>query len=589
MAEPTIQLGGGNWAGKTDNLLGYYKEGERFYKQDFTFSRSTTGTYTDKEGYIQEMPYNLLTYSEDFSNSGWSKGDVTISAKETISPDGQLNAYKITDNTNNARHRLSDAVTLSSSTAKFTSSVFLKQGTHRYAFLNSSSGSNAYTIVVDLQNGIKTAETESGADNDFEIKYFENGWYRLSVTIVAASTTAFVQFGTAGSATPTYNNFIPTYAGSSEHIFVFGAQLNKGTSAKTYFPTTTRLNMPRVDYKDNSNGSLKLEPQSTNLITYSSDFSQWTKTSNASVTSNNTISPDGTLNADKINFLSATTGVSFVKAFFSNGKTYSVYVKYDNLQYIMVYADGLNGGRHIDIKNRIIGPNLGAAFNCTIEDVGNDWSKITMFGTSASGISFEIYSSNGTSYNPATVGSVYIWGAQVETGSYPTSIINTSGSSVTRNQDACTDGGDASRFNSSEGVLFAEIAALANDGTYRLISLSDGTETNRITFFYQNSPSNTIAVESAGSGTNLGIYGQSLTITNSNKIAIKYKANDCALWVNGVEVATDTSFAAFSSGTFTKLSFDRGDGIHDFYGKCNQIQVYNTALTDTELAALTTL
>ena len=59
MAEPTIQLGGGNWAGKTDNLLGYYKEGERFYKQDFTFSRSTTGTYTDSEGYIQEMPYNL--------------------------------------------------------------------------------------------------------------------------------------------------------------------------------------------------------------------------------------------------------------------------------------------------------------------------------------------------------------------------------------------------------------------------------------------------------------------------------------------------------------------------------------------------
>ena len=50
MAEPTIQLGGGNWAGKTDNLLGYYKEGERFYKQDFTFSRSTTGTYTDSGG-----------------------------------------------------------------------------------------------------------------------------------------------------------------------------------------------------------------------------------------------------------------------------------------------------------------------------------------------------------------------------------------------------------------------------------------------------------------------------------------------------------------------------------------------------------
>ena len=71
MAEPTIQLGGGNWAGKTDNLLGYYKEGERFYKQDFTFSRSTTGTYTDSDGYIQEMPYNKLLQSNTFDTS-WS-------------------------------------------------------------------------------------------------------------------------------------------------------------------------------------------------------------------------------------------------------------------------------------------------------------------------------------------------------------------------------------------------------------------------------------------------------------------------------------------------------------------------------------
>ena len=68
MAEPTIQLGGGNWAGKTDNLLGYYQEDGRFYKQDFTFSRSTTGTYTDSDGYIQEMPYNLLTFSNDFTD-----------------------------------------------------------------------------------------------------------------------------------------------------------------------------------------------------------------------------------------------------------------------------------------------------------------------------------------------------------------------------------------------------------------------------------------------------------------------------------------------------------------------------------------
>ena len=61
MAEPTIQLGGGNWAGKSGQLTWILPSRiKRFYAEDFTFSRSTTGTYTDSDGYIQEMPYNLL-------------------------------------------------------------------------------------------------------------------------------------------------------------------------------------------------------------------------------------------------------------------------------------------------------------------------------------------------------------------------------------------------------------------------------------------------------------------------------------------------------------------------------------------------
>ena len=92
MAEATIQLGGGNWAGKSDNLLGYYKEGERFYKQDFTFSRSTTGTYTDSDGYIQDMPYNKLLQSENFDSSSWGKTGVTVTANSVISPNGQTTA-----------------------------------------------------------------------------------------------------------------------------------------------------------------------------------------------------------------------------------------------------------------------------------------------------------------------------------------------------------------------------------------------------------------------------------------------------------------------------------------------------------------
>ena len=71
-----------------------------------------------------------------------------------------------------------------------------------------------------------------------------------------------------------------------------------------------------------------------------------------------------------------------------------------------------------------------------------------------------------------------------------------------------------------------------------------------------------------------------------NKIAVKYKVNDCAMWVNGTEY-TDTSFAAFSSSTLNALVFDRGDGTQNLFGKVKQLQVYKTALTDAQLTSLT--
>ena len=70
-----------------------------------------------------------------------------------------------------------------------------------------------------------------------------------------------------------------------------------------------------------------------------------------------------------------------------------------------------------------------------------------------------------------------------------------------------------------------------------------------------------------------------------NKISVKYKQNDFALWVNGFELATDTS--GITPIGLSELSFDRGDGALDFYGKTKEIGYYDTALTDEELEYLT--
>ena len=172
---------------------------------------------------------------------------------------------------------------------------------------------------------------------------------------------------------------------------------------------------------------------------------------------------------------------------------------------------------------------------------------------------------------------------QLEVGSYATSLIPTSGSSVTRNKDVFTRDGIVSLINSTEGVLFVELENITGtDATNKMISITDGSLTNKISLFVS---SNQISVESAGSGTNLGIYSKALQ-SGFNKIAVKYKVNDCALWVNGTEY-TDTSFAAFTSSTLNALVFDRGDGTQNLFGKVKQLQVYKTALTDAQLTSLT--
>jgi hypothetical protein len=177
---------------------------------------------------------------------------------------------------------------------------------------------------------------------------------------------------------------------------------------------------------------------------------------------------------------------------------------------------------------------------------------------------------------------VYVWGAQLEAGSYATSYIPTTTTTATRSAETCNNAGDVNTFNDSEGVLFAEISALANDGTFRFISLSDGTLSNRISLFF--STSNTLN----GSVNGISSIGGFVGIQNNNKVAFKYKSGDYALWVNGIEVATSIATTGNHSN-LDRLNFDFGQGSNDFYGNIKQIQYFDTALTDLELQQLTTL
>ena len=163
------------------------------------------------------------------------------------------------------------------------------------------------------------------------------------------------------------------------------------------------------------------------------------------------------------------------------------------------------------------------------------------------------------------------------------SLTPTQGSTVTRNADVCNNSGSAQDFNSEEGVLYAEIAALADDGTSRRISLSNGSTSNTVEILFQNTGTVSFQVKSGNSFQGGGTFN--LTQTEFNKIAVKYKANDLALWVNGLERSADNS--ANTPIGLLELAFDDGGGGSDFYGKTKDLKVFKRAMSDSELYLLT--
>jgi hypothetical protein len=335
-------------------------------------------------------------------------------------------------------------------------------------------------------------------------------------------------------------------------------------------------NVPRLDYTDGNCPSLLLEPQSTNLATRSEDFSNsaWVK-AESSIISNTETAPDGTLTADtlipNVSGNSTTAGnASTNNRLFANFGTVtditnSIYVK-------SVSGSTFNFSIYVQVND-----SIKSIKTVTVTD---KWQRVE---TSA------VLLSEGNRFTVCTEENLYIWGAQAEQSSVASSYIPTNGSTVTRLADRVTGAGDVNTFNNSEGVLYAEIAALSNDATNKAIAISDGSNTNRLLIFYSSS-GNKIVSLIVLAGVVQGSLNTTITdITQYAKVAFKYKENDFALWVNGVEVATDLSGSTFPASTLNILSYNSGAGGDLFYGKTKDLRVYNTALTDAELTELTTL
>ena len=235
---------------------------------------------------------------------------------------------------------------------------------------------------------------------------------------------------------------------------------------------------------------------------YSEDFSNaaWQK-SNITATPNSITSPDGTLNAYKLTKPTSSTPRLFELSVYPSTGVHTFTAFYKNLDgdSMLIRLDG--GGNTanctVDLTTNTLVNSGANIISSNITQLSDGWIRVSVTANILS-TSWVLDAVNLFSISVGS--SVYIWGAQLELGSYPTSYIPTSGSTVTRNQDIFTRDGIGSLINSTEGVLFVEMAALSDDLTYRMISLSDGTVDNSINIQYSG-VSNTIRarVENGGS------------------------------------------------------------------------------------------
>ena len=390
----------------------------------------------------------------------------------------------------------------------------------------------------------------------------------------------------------TYGAYV-TVTGNSPYFYIRGSNTD---GEVTFIDNVSVKEYLGQEVVPNSGcGSWLFEPQSTNLLEYSENFisGNW-QTDDVTISSDLSVSPSGESYSSivVVNTVASRHNIKRTKAGV-NTATLSIFAKAKELNYIQIASANTTGQfANFDLSNGTIG-SVGSSFsNAKIENYGNGWYRCSVVSDNQYNQAIFSLVTSATSpwlqswTSANNTDGLYIWGAMLDENPYVTSYIPSNGSTVTRNQDLCTNGGSLATINSTEGTLYFEGAVLSNDGTDRVFSLNSGSFNNRVQIGY-TAVSNqlTVIVQSNGA-----IYFNATTTladaTQINKIAVKYSLNNFSLWINGVEAATDTS--GNTPVGLNNLDFNISN-VANFFGKTKAVAVWKEALSDAELTELTTI
>lgn len=531
---------------------------------DLTWTRATDATRVNKDGYVERVCWNLLSYSEEFDNASWNKTRSSVSSNIINGPFGILNGYKLIEDTSISNtHQVTKNYTFTTGmTYTFSAYVKAKERFKGTLYIFGKAGTEA-TFDLQLQT-ISKSQSLLGST----IQNVGNDWFRVSIT--------WTYDGVGGAvAIALHNGISGAYTGDGvSGFYIWGAQLVEGSTPKDYFLTTDRLNVPRINYPTTGGTpSILIEPQRTNLFLQSNNLATtpWYNYSETNVTEN-----FDTFRNFGVNKIVSLGGLGRLGQTITTtiGQTYTVSFWCKN----------------IDATAIKILVSTSSSFN---------YNYISLINTS--NYSFISYSfiAGSTSTIIQVVRdlvsgeSVLIQGAQLEVGSNATSYIPTTTSTVTRNADFVGKTNISDLIGQTEGTLFADFNYQKNDPNDDnfIAILSDNSSNNGVWIDVNNS--NTfVAIIRAGGVSSVSFYISSTNFQfGRKKIAFSYKSGATSLYINGAKIGVTNTNAFTFNNTVSKFNLGCfwNNSSYPLNNTINSSAIFKQALTDAECITLTTL
>ena len=457
----------------------------------------------------------------------------------------------------------------------------------------------AYRVRFDASTSVGTPVNTSmklriwGNDNGTG-SFLYNGNYILTGSherLISPTANGYVSFDNVVSSS--FDKFIDNV--SIEEV-LFGQ--SDGTLQVYNHPN----NIPRIEY--DATGAVKgllIEEARTNLQVQSGDFSNSAWSASGAVTVDASyVAPDGSSTASKLtsNGASGASGV-YDSNFQGTGMSLTCFMKAGSSG-VYGWIEGIVGGTSpnatFDLENGTVVRSREC--DASIESVGNGWFRCVVANTTSSVSFFSVGGSDDADSSPWGFSSltqgkfIYAWGAQLETGAFPTSYIPTKGAPATRAIDIAEIPTSAFGYNNDAGSISVEFKSNKPSSLdYGAFVLSDGGVSNRILHFTSSTATDhrVASINSNTIGVNIGV-GSRGAPSELVKFAVGFSDNNFAASLNGATAVTDTSVTIPSGLSRLGLGFYYPTNLQSnlLNGHIKSIQYYPRRLTNTQLQELTT-